>query len=342
MKKGFTLIELVIAVAISAIISTALYMLLYQTQRTVSTVLNITSDDATRLVMYQQLFRDITGAFAPPESWPRSVAQQPLKQQEPNSADTKKQESPDQNKSQEKKDLQQSEQKQKITEQPPDINNVFVYTAKSSMLSNLTFISHNPLSVYNDPEQATSVVRAVRIMYSLKPDINDPDSLILMRQESSNLDAKKFQDTKKIRAYELARGIRNISAQFIYEPSTQEEKEENESKESAETEEEPDNKKKQVKRYRTATSWSSDELVQKPGSMLVPSYIRIKAEFTNSHNPLEMLIPIYAPGAPNRTATAQPVPMPPAQKKPEPASNGAAQQNKKPAQPVPAQRGARI
>ena len=180
-------------------------------------------------------------------------------------------------------------------------------------------------------------------MYSIKPDIHDPGAFMLMRQESSNLDAQKFLDTKKIRAYELAHGIRSFSMQFIYEPSAQEEREDDgKSKQSAKQDEqmlEEKNEKKQVKRYRTATSWSSNELVQKPGSALVPSYVRIKAEFTSSNYPLDILIPVDGPGMPNRVTTAQPSTPPPAQTKPAPASTNN-QTGKKP-QPVVPTRGAR-
>lgn len=306
MKKGFTLIEMVIAVAISGIISTALYMLLHQTQRAVSNIITITTDDAVLITTYQQLLRDITGAFAPSESWPRRTSPQA---QALEGKQTQNQKTPPDIKSPQKDTQVKLDEKQKTTEQPPDVTNVFVYTAKSGMFSNLTFISHNPLSVYSDPEQASSTIRAVRIMYSLKPDTFEPDSFVLMRQESSILDVKKFNDTNKIRAYELARGIKNFTLQFMYEPSSQEEQEDTDSSQQAEQEQATE---KKIKRYRTVTSWSSDELVQKPGSALVPSYVRAKIDFIHSRNPLEILIPIEGPGLPGRNAppTATPKPAP--------------------------------
>ncbi len=306
--QGFTLIELVIAIALSSIVALALYTGFWQTRRTVTNLLNIINDDMSLAVIYHQLERDLMGAFIPDQGMPqkKEPAQAELQQTETKEAAEKKEEpkakAAEQKKLAEKKAAEQKEQR-------PLIKKVF-YATGTPLLQQLTFISHNPLTVYTDPRQATGTVRLVRIMYTLEPDKETPGTYRLYRQESTELEAQKFADTKKIRRYELARNIQRISLSYIYEEAEEPPKKQAAQAEKAvekiPAQQKPPEKPK-PKRFLKANVWSTDERIEKNEQILLPSFIEVLMQPAGLAEPMRFVfaLPVISYQRPEPSATPQ-------------------------------------
>lgn len=130
MKSGFTLIEVLIAIAISAAISASLFFVFSQTQKNISKIENLISNDIPILIFQDRLEKDITGAFVP-EYWP------------------------DKNKDSNKKEKKEENESEKI----------FFSENESDILKSFTFITSNPFQPYSGLKP-----RAARVFYHIEKD----------------------------------------------------------------------------------------------------------------------------------------------------------------------------
>lgn len=81
MKKGFSLIELVLAILIASFVSISLFQLLSTTRKAVNRITNVIELDVPFIAFYSQLEKDMLGMFAPRSSIAHYAAQEPPKKE---------------------------------------------------------------------------------------------------------------------------------------------------------------------------------------------------------------------------------------------------------------------
>lgn len=256
-RQGFTLIEVLVALAITGFMTTVLFTALYQINKSVGITdsLMTINEKAARI---QQLFEhDLTGATL-------LLDNEPSRQQEQEMKTTTTVE-----KTRPKEKKEEPEEKQATKKEKKIIKKIFYSTNKGNELGTLSFVSNNPLlGFWSGKEGAFQAGKAkpclVRITYSLEDDPNMPGTFILKRQESVPLDFE--QRTGKI--YEVMSGIKSLS--FKYTLKTIKTRQEEAKKTTPETQkQEPakqPQKSQQPKEEITYTSnlptWNSDEMAQ--------------------------------------------------------------------------------
>ena len=181
MKSGFSSLELIMAMAISAIIMTSLFEIYNQVARNMGRVERFVFEDSQVLALKSRLGKDFTGLSA---IWftQGEVETKML-------TDGEKMPAPEKRKR----------------------NNYFYSVNKDKHLDTLTFITTSALQSYGGTQD-----RFVRVLYQVEEDPKNEDLFRLMRKEISmpteNIDEQALKDGK---FYELARGIKSI--EMIYE-----------------------------------------------------------------------------------------------------------------------------
>lgn len=210
MMRGFTLIEVLIATLIAAILGGLLMSTYYQVNRSAQSMDNLITTHERLVLIAHQLERDISGAFIP-----RTFGKKEEKPAEPTQGEQLTSES-----SEEKSE--QDTQPQGETKQQK-IKHIFFSSNKDKQLDSLTFITNNPLQVYWSARAGQAKPRIARVVYRLVPEKENPRqknravSYSLMRQESGNLDFNAFkaqEGERAIRAFEVANGIKDFKVRF--------------------------------------------------------------------------------------------------------------------------------
>jgi prepilin-type N-terminal cleavage/methylation domain-containing protein len=199
--QGFTLIEVLLAVAITGFMATVLFSSLLQINSSVNITESImtVNEKAARL---QQLFeRDLSGATTLLDNEPPKKQDKDLKAT-PTGAKQEPAEKTGEEKSTEKKEK-------------PLVKKIFYSTTKGNQLGTLTFISNNPLLGFCSTQagsfQAGKAKPCLaRITYELADDPLRPGAYILRRQESIPLDFEQ----RSGRSYEVLEGIKSLSFKY--------------------------------------------------------------------------------------------------------------------------------
>ncbi len=232
-KPGFSLIELVIAAAVSSILALALYNAFSQTTQTVERIDRLINYDTQIPLIYNQLEKEISAAVVPGEP-------------------EKKEKKTDQATVPAAPKLDEKKEEKK----PEQLKKVFYSTHEKDLLKLLTFITTTPLNIYN-----TVSPRLVRIVYRLEQEKTPGEpSFRLLRQESNNLDYKIFEgdEGKKIRSYEVVKGLKKFGITFLVLSGDQ--------KEEAE-----------LQKFKT---WAEEQ--QKKTKRTFPDYIEIEGSLWNA------------------------------------------------------------
>lgn len=182
MKTGFTLIEIVVFLAIASAMSIILFQSYFQTNRIVQFAGSMIDSDRRIMIMQDRLEKDITGAFIP----------QYLKQQK--------------EEVEEEKTIQK-----KLPEKQRPLPKLFYSVNVGNRLKELTFITSNPLPVYGAAKP-----RIVRVRYQLVADERHKGAFTLLRQEAKELDYGHIIDKEKgPRAYEIADNIKTLTLNYV-------------------------------------------------------------------------------------------------------------------------------
>ncbi len=259
-SAGFTLLEIIIAIALSSLIALVLYTTFWQTQKTVKGIQALVAADMTQASLYYQLERDIMGFFLPS----RAIKKVPKH--------TTSLASPTQ-------EILQDKEKQEVSS--PPITHVLYSAQERDMLNLLTFISTSSLPVFVDPRQQESPIYAVRITYRLRKDPYNNHLYILTRHESTDLTFKVSPEPQKMRAseYEIARNIRTVRITYWF-------KEHNKSNTSS-------------KAYTAVHTWSVDEQLQRKQEPLFPEFMKFEITFSQDGKEYSTYflykIPVMAP-----------------------------------------------
>lgn len=268
MKSGFTLIELSIGLLLSGIIATALYNGFFVTHRVVDISDNFITTDFRSALIENQFGKDLEGVFVPedPELSKTTTTQKEVTEKKESTTKTTKE--------------------TKVVEEKTikPLEKVFYsINGAQDSLSVLTFITNNPVKVYEKATNVKPKSRIVRVAYRLQPEENNPKAFSLIRQESSELDFKAFdpKSAKPIRGYELASGIKNIKLDYIF--PVQKEQPTEQSKGSAPAEKSkaaPQKKEEKPKpEYKTVKDWdleSKKDTTQEQTK--IPQFITITCE----------------------------------------------------------------
>jgi prepilin-type N-terminal cleavage/methylation domain-containing protein len=247
-RQGFTLIEVMVAIAISGFIATILFTSLFQisSASTVAESVMTANEKAARL---EQLFeRDLSGATTLLDNKPQ----------------------------QEEKDLQQTTtaqqapQEKKADKQEKNIIEKIFYSAnKGNQLEILSFVSNNPLLGFwhttNSSFQAGGAKPLLtRITYQLEEDRDMPGSYVLTRQESIPLEFGQ----RSGKTYPVVGGIKSLSIQYTSKTvkKTEPKAEKTEDKKDAQAQQTPPKKQKptiDTTYILNLATWDSDEYIKK-------------------------------------------------------------------------------
>jgi prepilin-type N-terminal cleavage/methylation domain-containing protein len=207
MKRcGFSLIELVVAIAIAGLIMTALFQSYFVLNRVAGFLDNVIDRDLRISIIQNQLEKDLTGVFIPVQA---------LKQPEPKKEVQEKKEA----------EKQEASTESKPQEKPKKLERVFIGNAKDKNMTVLSFITDNPVLVYEKDKGITPKPRIVRVAYRLTEDKQQKNSFILTRQESNNLlfDAFEQKSAQQIKSFEVARLIKSIHVEYLQRDEKQKE-----------------------------------------------------------------------------------------------------------------------
>ncbi len=279
MQRGFSLIELVIALLISSILAVVLFGILNQTSSSLVSIESIVSSDITIASFYDRLERDVTGAFVPPIGDPdladKAFTQQ-LKQAE-------EQEQKQQEQQQDQKNKNVIAQKKLVKSaslQDIQIKKAFVYEEKNKNLAQFSFITCNPLAVYREAKPCI-----VRVVYTLRPE-SGAKTYTLERQESLKLGLKA---ALKARAYPLLRYIESLRLEFLA-PQPVDEKEKPVAVELDQQKE----KKKSAAPLITFKQWPiKEEMVDKDDKKIRPDLPQFVKVYLRYANPVDKQIKNY-------------------------------------------------
>jgi prepilin-type N-terminal cleavage/methylation domain-containing protein len=193
--NGFTLVELVIVVAISGLLSSVLYTIFQQTTKTARSLIKTLDTDEAIALLYSQLEKDISSACIP------AIMYEQLK---------KKKEANKENKAE--TDEPQKENKE-VEKKNKELTHLFFAGKDSNTHNYLTFISTNSLSNYSVKKP-----KLARIIYSIVPDETQDNSGIssysLMREERQDIFSWESK-AKTIKTYALIRQLKNLTFSFI-------------------------------------------------------------------------------------------------------------------------------
>ena len=192
-KSGFSLIELLIAMAVGSIIMFAVYRTFDQTKKSAQRLDAILQKDNMIAPLYNQLEKDCTAIYVPLSAYPPKKEQQPAQQPPVKPAPAKPEEAP------------------KLLEK------IFYSTSKSSLLQELSFITTTSLLGYNETSP-----HLVRVTYAVKPEVEN--LYTLMRSESTQL-AYKPEKESTVKSYEIVNNIKNISVKYYARPVSEKEEE---------------------------------------------------------------------------------------------------------------------
>ncbi len=199
--KGFSLLEVILAMAISISLTAILFQSLSQSNFVLQRIMNASSLNRKMTVVQQLLDREISGIIFPEFSWNDDTYQED-----------------DQLKKEDKVEKESSEvSKNKKEEESKKDQFPLPFEYEFDELGNLkmfTFITTSPISVYGEPQ-----TYMVRVMYSLQSDPEKKGQFILMHQQSENLDPKKFmiESDAIVKKYPVLDGIKSFVVEFLVE-----------------------------------------------------------------------------------------------------------------------------
>ncbi len=236
--KGFTLLELMVVISLTGILSVALYSIFKESSKSVISINNRIDGDEALLLLYNQLDKDISAACIP------ALALQQLAELE----------NKDKNKNTEQIKTEQKDAKKTIKK-------VFFGKTTNNLFTTLTFISTHSLSNYNATKP-----KLARVTYKLIPEDNfstEKPSYTFLREEASDLIMQETDKPKK--SYELIDRVKDLKIFFIS------------LKEDRKAKKEESQKTEPKKEFSTEKNWSSDDLAPK-NYIFLPGYVRLEGE----------------------------------------------------------------
>lgn len=214
-KLGFTLVEVLLASAIAAIMTGLLFMVVRQLNSSVPVIDRRADIYEKAAIVNAQLERDLSGVTAPNEFYARQKLAKDKQEQSP----TEQKKGEEQKKNEEEKKTKEKQESTQPADQTPKkpLEKIFYSTNKEGMLDQLSFITTNPLQIYWG-KSGSAKPRIARVIYSLQEEKklkdNAKKSYRLVRQESPILDWDQFKSDQSIKEYTLADNIKSLTVEY--------------------------------------------------------------------------------------------------------------------------------
>ena len=202
MRQGFALLDLLVSITISSIMSTIIFTMIFQIQKSENYISQTVSTAMQMALIAERLQQDLTGMC-----WPKFLpeAKQEVTGQSRQNIGPDAAGAPVQMVKLDKKDQDLS----------PKLHIDKILYSQNMQIDGLeilqecSFLTSNQLQVYNQ-----SKPRLARIIYKLLPD-DQPNSFSLHRQESSDLTYQTAQAESL--AFVMANGLRTLKFTYFYE-----------------------------------------------------------------------------------------------------------------------------
>lgn len=248
---GFSLLEVVFAVAISAMLALVLFQALAQGNRILGKVVTLSGHERAITTLEYLWDRELSGIFMPRVDWAN-------RQSEHTGDDTDAQKQPE---SSAKSEVKADEAKKKDDEKNEIPKPFFYEHDETGNLKTFTFITTNALAVYGHPQ-----VHMTRVMYRLEPDPDKTGTFLLVHQQSEELDPKRFEigTHNGVRAYQVLGGIKSLKFEFLIDKKEdKKEAKKPEKNETKPTDVKADQKKegviKKIREFETLIEWKESE-----------------------------------------------------------------------------------
>ncbi len=281
MRKGFSLIEVVLAIFLASLISISLFQMLNQATRAVKRITNIIRVDMPLIGFYNQVEKDVTGMFAPFSSIEVFAQKDKAAAQE--------------------KEREKFPMQRKKTEEEPvvskPIEHVFELNAKQDNFF-WSFITTGGIQVLDADGNITPVPFVRRVAYLLERDPERPDRYRLMyRFSGTDLELGPFKAASFAPSYELMSGIKQLSIELSVLEVVEKEPEKKAADKKGKKEPEKAAKKAVVpSRTITIKDWNAEEMWNKYKT-LIPSYVKlsgIRVDPIGVEYPFEIVCKVYA------------------------------------------------
>lgn len=305
MRPGFTLIELIVAIAITAGISVLLFQVYNQSMRVLKRVDSLVSTDMKIISFYDRLEKDISGAFIPLIG-DLELAKRVLEKHEGEVRSQQVRQQEQQKEEDVKKVKGQSQKVKPVTLGDIQVKRSFICRQKNENITQLSFITCNPLEVYKQIKP-----RIARVTYSLEFDAAHKGQYKLMRKESKKLNLGAI---KEDRGFVLLNHVKSLRLELLATEPEPEEKEKKEAQEKKgkevkaseikkEQKEKP--KEEKLRPLKSYTEWPSEEKEKskkkKPPRDL-PEFIKVFLTYVDPFESVdkkyEFMIPVFNYQAP--------------------------------------------
>lgn len=285
MKPGFALIEILVAIALGALIMGSLFTSFFQINKSSKVSDQAVEYDARAMLVQYQLEHDLSGVLVPYEFVSQKETTTEVKVTKPDFAPTKlrpTQQTQDKTQSTEKT-LAQAQKKETVKKEEP-LERSFYAEDEGGNLKLLTFITSNPLPSYDSKK-----ARIARVTYALVPEKQKQGaapSYRLVRDEQPVLTFAQSK-TETPQGYELVRGIRGLKVEYRARPP-KEEKKDKESSSSPKTTEATTGGKQPEKKlppYEKFQVWGKDQI--KKIKQNLPQFVDVVITFWDRAHKLD-------------------------------------------------------
>jgi len=188
MRQGFVLLEIIIALALGALILSALWMTFFQVNTAYKMADRWIDFDMRAAVVQHQFERDLSGAFVPMILIKKEKA---ISEKKSSFA---------------KQSEKKASEKKETKKEDRALENSFISKNKDGNLQFITCVTSNPLQIYGNKKP-----RVARVTYSLVPEkSSDKKTYQLIRQETQSL---PFVEPREglVKGQELAAGIQSLT-----------------------------------------------------------------------------------------------------------------------------------
>lgn len=201
-RAGFTLIEVLIATALSSLLAASLFYSYAQINKIVVYMTDYVDMFSTVILVDQVFSKDVAGAFFPVQALPTK----PKKKAESTPKDTRQ------------KSEKEASPPAEVQEQKPLLKDPFISQNRNNNMSLYSFITNNPKRIFWGAKTGEPKPNVARVVYTLEEDksaTKQQSTFILYRQEGTelNIDMYTSKDSK-IERYKIADNIKECKLTF--------------------------------------------------------------------------------------------------------------------------------